>query len=433
MTTLGSDRGLDLLGSWIARPDRKVGWWQRHPPAAPATPRIRFAFYGRMSTDRFQDFETPAGWQRAMAEDLISGHGSIAVEFFDQELSRTASNPAWRAHRLLAYDRPGQLGLRASARGDSMRVRGIHLLSWALAALVLSLVHAVPASAAARSYAPDTVVRADSQIRQLASITLSASGGDKYALYARMQTENSTTRMLAEMRLHCHQSTPELTTTQNLHAGQSLLVLHGRYIFTAPASGTYTCRFAVRSIIPGGTTDPSETFLVRGSGTYLEAAAQPSWVEHGYQPDIVRVVSGGTALDVAVLYFTAPLSVSQFAATADVEMTNCYDDSRECITTPRNTENSRVSSRLQVMQVAVGGGYCSITNYPESGYAVTAITRDQHHRKIHHRVDRVSVHTSSDCTRTFRIKVYLKVDSGNDALVEGRPYTNTFVTTPVGQ
>jgi hypothetical protein len=37
--------------------------------------------------------------------------------------------------------------------------------------------------------------------------------------------------MLAELRLRCRLSSPELYTTQNMYRGQDLLVLRGRYIF----------------------------------------------------------------------------------------------------------------------------------------------------------------------------------------------------------
>ena len=44
--------GPDLLGSWIARADRKAAWSLRHHESS-ASAGIRFAFYGRMSTGRF--------------------------------------------------------------------------------------------------------------------------------------------------------------------------------------------------------------------------------------------------------------------------------------------------------------------------------------------------------------------------------------------
>jgi DNA invertase Pin-like site-specific DNA recombinase len=49
---------------------------------------LRFAFYGRTSTERFQDRFTTRGWQREMAAELVSGHGRIVREFFDVGVSR---------------------------------------------------------------------------------------------------------------------------------------------------------------------------------------------------------------------------------------------------------------------------------------------------------------------------------------------------------
>jgi len=53
-----------------------------------AGPGLRFAFYGRTSTDRFQDRWTSRGWQREVAAELVAGHGRIVQEFFDVGVSR---------------------------------------------------------------------------------------------------------------------------------------------------------------------------------------------------------------------------------------------------------------------------------------------------------------------------------------------------------
>ncbi|MBO3751118.1 recombinase family protein [Streptosporangiaceae bacterium NEAU-GS5] len=49
---------------------------------------MRFAFYGRTSTERFQDRWTSRGWQWGVAAELVSGHGRIVGEFFDVGVSR---------------------------------------------------------------------------------------------------------------------------------------------------------------------------------------------------------------------------------------------------------------------------------------------------------------------------------------------------------
>ncbi len=64
---------------------------------------IRFAFYGRVSTEDQQDPEASRNWQRTRARSLIDGHGAIGEEFFDIGTSRSIP---WKrrpeAARLLA-------------------------------------------------------------------------------------------------------------------------------------------------------------------------------------------------------------------------------------------------------------------------------------------------------------------------------------------
>ncbi len=52
---------------------------------------LRFAFYGRMSTEEYQDRVTSLRWQREMAEETIAGRGLIVVEYFDEGWSRRVS------------------------------------------------------------------------------------------------------------------------------------------------------------------------------------------------------------------------------------------------------------------------------------------------------------------------------------------------------
>src|SRR6476659_797683 len=51
--------------------------------------RLRFAFYGRVSTEDWQDPVTSRARQLAQAVMLTAGHGVIAAEFFDAGESRT--------------------------------------------------------------------------------------------------------------------------------------------------------------------------------------------------------------------------------------------------------------------------------------------------------------------------------------------------------
>jgi site-specific DNA recombinase len=80
----GSDPSGDVLVSWAertARGDRRV--------AGPGT--LRFVFYGRVSTEDWQDPVTSRARQREQAEALVRGHGQIMAELFDVGESRTVA------------------------------------------------------------------------------------------------------------------------------------------------------------------------------------------------------------------------------------------------------------------------------------------------------------------------------------------------------
>ena len=49
---------------------------------------LRFAFYGRVSTEDWQDPVTSRARQRAQADALVRGHGRVVAEFFYAGQSR---------------------------------------------------------------------------------------------------------------------------------------------------------------------------------------------------------------------------------------------------------------------------------------------------------------------------------------------------------
>ena len=77
----GSGPGGDVLGSWAERLDGRA--------SKSARGVLRFAFYGRVSTEDWQDPVTSRARQLQQAAMLVSGHGVIAAEFFDAGESRT--------------------------------------------------------------------------------------------------------------------------------------------------------------------------------------------------------------------------------------------------------------------------------------------------------------------------------------------------------
>ncbi len=79
--TPGREPAGDALASWAERSGRRR-------TAEPARGELRFAFYGRVSTEDYQDPVTSRARQVGQAAALVAGHGQIVAEFFDAGQSR---------------------------------------------------------------------------------------------------------------------------------------------------------------------------------------------------------------------------------------------------------------------------------------------------------------------------------------------------------
>jgi len=72
-----------MLATWASETARPS------PGSEPGAPDgLRFAFYGRVSTEDHQDPETSRGWQLLRAQAITSGYGRVTAEFFDVGHSR---------------------------------------------------------------------------------------------------------------------------------------------------------------------------------------------------------------------------------------------------------------------------------------------------------------------------------------------------------
>src|SRR5437588_8637253 len=80
----GPAAGGDGLVAWVARSGR---------PESGGGVRggLRFVFYGRVSTEDWQDPVTSRARQREQAGALVRGHGGVVAEFFDVGQSRTVA------------------------------------------------------------------------------------------------------------------------------------------------------------------------------------------------------------------------------------------------------------------------------------------------------------------------------------------------------
>ena len=96
-------KGGDTLEAWAGRTGRRRA-------AGHGRGGLRFAFYGRVSTEDWQDPVTSRARQRDQAAALVAGHGRIVAEFFDAGYSRT-----------LAWARRPQAAALAGALADPDR------------------------------------------------------------------------------------------------------------------------------------------------------------------------------------------------------------------------------------------------------------------------------------------------------------------------
>jgi hypothetical protein len=77
----------DLFSAWLDRSPARTRVRGRHPADAASGPR--FAFYGRISTDGYQDPASSQQWQYDQAVRLTAGHGPVVAEYFDAGYSRS--------------------------------------------------------------------------------------------------------------------------------------------------------------------------------------------------------------------------------------------------------------------------------------------------------------------------------------------------------
>ena len=78
----GRGAGGDALVLWAERTGLRGG-------GVPGRGGLRFAFYGRVQAEDWQDPVTSRARQRHQADVLVAGHGKIVAGFFDSGASRT--------------------------------------------------------------------------------------------------------------------------------------------------------------------------------------------------------------------------------------------------------------------------------------------------------------------------------------------------------
>ena len=68
---------------------------------------LRFAFYGRVSTEDAQDPEASRSWQKRRAMDLIAPHGGLlAADYFDVDRAVRCRGSSGRKHLVCSLMSP---------------------------------------------------------------------------------------------------------------------------------------------------------------------------------------------------------------------------------------------------------------------------------------------------------------------------------------
>lgn len=219
----------------------------------------------------------------------------------------------------------------------------------------------------------------------------------------------------------------QLYGVRNVLRGQTM-VQTPRYTFTAGAPGDYRCWLWIGSgrPRPSGTGTTSNTFRI-GWGSYIHATV-PVHPESGqdFTPkDPSHLLHKGQASDENVLTWTAPAGTTMFSANGDSYLTTCTSKSgsTDPVTGKRlcegytNTYGTKVITKLIVTQVSAdGSSYCAIYRFPSATGRESYITRDIHHMVVFNSGS-VTVNTSPQCSRTFRIKIYVKNKDGGALMV----------------
>jgi hypothetical protein len=213
-----------------------------------------------------------------------------------------------------------------------------------------------------------------------------------------------------------------LGNAQNVLRGGNLTLLP-RIVYTATASGIQTCGLLVntgrpRPAVPGA-DDPSNYFTVDGGSSIEATVALHPGSAQGFRLDPPsRLLESGQAYDAASFLWTAPAGVTSFTMSGDVKVTTCtaVGGSLDGTTGGVNLcaghvvpTGSQVSTVVQALQLKTSDptSPCAVTSSPPTGFTTTTVDKDVHHRMIYGGQN-VAVSPAADCSRTFRIKVYVK-------------------------
>lgn len=219
--------------------------------------------------------------------------------------------------------------------------------------------------------------------------------------------------------------------------GAGLVALDARYLFVAPATGSYRCSLWARGSGERIVALPRQTFMsisrtdeplaqqwsgapCASKGGRSDQPDQPLRAESACRYLVPGGRGGFAATGTALTSdrFVADPAARSIEVFGDLQLTTCYRRTKSCAKEASRfggrSPHSRavVATRLEAIQLDVAGAACARSTSPAGSSRKTIITSRAHHQKISHRlVHRVS--TAPGCTRRFLIRVVARAVSGD--------------------
>jgi hypothetical protein len=303
-----------------------------------------------------------------------------------------------------------------------------------VAVVVLSMVLAMLAAPDA-AHAADPV-RSTTLLRTTVALTgtqyplvtlagLSFTGGQHYLVQAQW-TATSPTRTrpaLQAAQVWCQPAAGgaggrSVFTTRNHTGGTGYSRALVRWMFTAPATGGYTCTLMGHAAASDAVSGQYLT-VVGGGETFLSVDRVADVDGQEWRQGQVHIATGTAAYVLRRNYLAG--HGGRAIIFADVELTNNYDAGVY-------GRDSAVTAELVVVQVDAAGQLCGA---PAHTYRVSKVISSYvHHDKVYTAVDAPKSGIAG-CSDYFAVKLLVRADSGNPVIVEGggSGYTNAIGRT----
>lgn len=319
-------------------------------------------------------------------------------------------------------------------------------------ALVVTVLFTSKLALAAVGPASDFKVYANNVVVDIpkASSSIVLTTGQSVYVYAKGTATSSTIgNIMQALKVVCNNT--YIWSTRN-HEGKDAYISDGgklvvpiRFLFTAPSTGTYTCKLQALAASGDGAL-PSDYLLFKGGAANTSIslssplAGADKW---GTEDDFTDYDYAGGKYDDTAIHIGPELpagsaeyalrssrwqasdNASSIDVIGDVELTVCYQGTGSCPAyawgdSAIHDTGSSVDTRLIIQQMpdATANTPCAITYDPPTGYYRTTLTTSAHHQKIFHRSSNVPFSAACGASRYFISKVEVRWISNNPVRIE---------------